>query len=191
LIKVSGGGGWGAKQGLLSLDPQTTYDAIPEARYDYSEGTLEEQQASALGKIAQEGDSIQFFVAHTRKYHDASKLSGKAKGQLRKSIVFGAIPSTIDDIPGPQNTDGTALDPNIKPLHIRVGHFGYVSESGMFLHYGPQKNKGSKEPVSVESYTKIDLPYSYLYKDFEAEKSPPSGLIRRLEVTRLARKVYA
>ncbi|KAF4626155.1 hypothetical protein G7Y89_g12006 [Cudoniella acicularis] len=49
---VSGGGGWGLKQGLLSLDPETSYSNIDDILPD-SSMSFQEQQSSALGNIAQ------------------------------------------------------------------------------------------------------------------------------------------
>lgn len=76
LVKVlSGGGGWGKKAGLLSLDPDLEY-STRELRDDHGwdfdfdqtgeDGTLpsmERQLDQALGSSVEEGDGIVFFVA--------------------------------------------------------------------------------------------------------------------------------
>lgn len=59
---LSGGGGWGSKAGLLSLDPQgeTEVDAFAReftARFDGTDG------GPSSGMIVQEGEWVQFFVA--------------------------------------------------------------------------------------------------------------------------------
>jgi len=173
---LSGGGGWGAKQGLLSLDPQTTYSEIPEARFDFSGGSLEEQQTSALGNIAQEGAYIQFFVAR----RDTSKAlpvpeSSDVQVSMRRSAVFGAVPSTVDDIPTPRaELDTNSTDTPASLFITRPGHFGFVSESGMFVRHG--LHRASSKPPAPDNFTKIDMPYSYFYVDYKkvkkAEKEP-------------------
>jgi hypothetical protein len=152
---LSGGGGWGAKQGLLSLDPQATYNTVGEARFDFSDGTLEEQQTSALGNTAKEGDYIQFFTAQPSKTEADKAVYKNTNLQYTnsdvKSSVIGAVPSTIDELPGPLVDDTQQQQSRIPLTHIRMGHFGFVSESGMFL------SQKTGNPIA----TKIDLPYSY------------------------------
>ncbi|KAK6587501.1 hypothetical protein PZA11_000791 [Diplocarpon coronariae] len=164
---LSGGGGWGAKQGLLSLDPQTTYAEIPEARFDFSGGSLEEQQASALGNLAQEGAHIQFFVAHNKRPLADMEDLGRAK-MMRTSTVFGSVPSTVDDV-YPAQSANSPRSTEQPVYHIRRGHFGFVSESGMFVRHSTVKSdimSMGDAPSAGESVTKIDLPYSYLVRDF-------------------------
>ncbi|PBP24601.1 V-type ATPase, C subunit family protein [Diplocarpon rosae] len=186
---LSGGGGWGAKQGLLSLDPQTTYAEIPEARFDFSGGSLEEQQASALGNLAQEGAYIQFFVAH-KKRPLADIEDFDPAHMMRTSIVFGSVPSTVDDFYPARPPSSTQSAE--KPIyHIRRGHFGFVSESGMFVRHSTVDSditSGDGASPALESVTKIDLPYSYLVRDFtrsgrERQKfqEVPGTVIRKVE----------
>lgn len=166
---VSGGGGWGPKQGLLSLDPQTKYDTT-----EVSSGIPGEQDVTSLGNLAQPGASIQFLAVDKdlpppipgRKVQPISQ---------RKSIVFGTIPSTIDEIPNVSSEEQ-------KPKYTsRVGHFGCVSGSGIFYRHDRPKPKedtkvdaGSKSPEEPDPnqevhstliHSKIDLPYSYVYID--------------------------
>lgn len=163
---LSGGGGWGIKQGLLSLDPQTAYSPSNESRYDYSEGSLDEQQASTLGNIAQEGAFIQFLVA--AKNDAAVDSSEENEPEYRDSAlgstVMGVIPSTIDEL-----HDVSLNEPREVPklnIQVYLGHFGCVSESGMFF-------KRKRKIHGVE--TKIDLPYSYIYREYYKTKSPSSS----------------
>ena len=176
---LSGGGGWGIKQGLLALDPQTTYSSSNESRYDFSEGALDEQQASALGNVAQQGAFIQFLVA--AKHDEAvDPLIEKERGYVDSALgstVVGVVPSTVDEIHD-ISQNGDQQMPKLD-VQVYLGHFGCVSESGMFL----QRNGKSTTPV-IE--TKIDLPYSYvyresplnIYKEAESEKevASPDGL---------------
>jgi hypothetical protein len=158
---VSGGGGWGSKQGLLSLDPQTTYSTTNEARFDYSIGSLQEQQAMALGDIAKPNSFIQFFVAAgpstflIKKNH--GEITAHTNDVFRSNIVIGVYPSTVDEVPKlPTNKPQTK-----KNLRFRAGHFGAMSEAGMYLKISKVDDKGSGESITS---TKIDLPYSYFYR---------------------------
>jgi hypothetical protein len=159
---VSGGGGWGAKQGLLSLDPQTKYNTVNEARFDFSDASLEEQQTSALGNIAQEGASIQFFVAGKHRENGES-VAYDVTGIVRKTVVLGGVPSTVDDVPksNQENPD--------KKLYSLPGHFGCVSESGIYLQDKDLISMSTGEITSTEPkavpQTKIDLPFSYVCCD--------------------------
>jgi hypothetical protein len=160
---VSGGGGWGSKQGLLSLDPQTTYNTVKEARFDFSDASLEEQQTSALGNIAQEGASIQFFVAGEHRKNGES-VAYDVAGILRKTLVLGGVPSTVDDVPKSNQ------ETSDKELYSLPGHFGCVSESGIYLQDKDLKSMStdgiaSTEPNAVPHQTKIDLPFSYVCCD--------------------------
>jgi hypothetical protein len=173
---VSGGGGWGSKQGLLSLDPQTScIDDTDEAPFDFSSGSLEEQHASALGNMAQPGAYIQFFVADSSQIECGDHLHGPAKRHLKaaemfqNSLVIGTVPSTIDDLPQPQKNNGQEAS-GIRGSHIkiRLGHFGCVSESGMFLSHTEVEPSHSDDQIELtnrQTSTKVDLPYSYFYRN--------------------------
>ena len=175
---MSGGGGWGVKQGLLSLDPQTTYSTVNEARFDFSTGTIEEQRSSALGNIAQANSLIQFFVADSRKLLRMSILNGgkRALDVFQDGTVVGTAPSTIDEIPqeDPLPVNGSS-EPRSRNRHMffQVGHFGAVSESGLYLSSNVVKSDSEQPVMSREDHlikTKIDFPYSYVFRDLKYEK---------------------
>jgi hypothetical protein len=185
---VSGGGGWGIKQGLLSLDPQVNYEKIEEARFDMSSGASEqEQQDTALGDLARRGDWIQFFTVNPSKAKEHATKSPEALDlhywrdsiiserlaipytadsiNWMKSAVFGAVPSTIDKMPD----DHGGISPK-KGLVFQQGHFGAVSESGLFLRSEQRLKKGFQGKVVMTSDfrnydTKIDIPHSYVYRN--------------------------
>jgi len=54
-----------------------------------------------------------------------------------------------------------------KLLSYKPGRFGAVSESGIYINSAAVKNGPSKNQTLVR--TKIDLPYSYLYRDLVPE----------------------
>jgi hypothetical protein len=204
---VSGGGGWGVKQGLLSLDPQVNYENIEEARFDMSsEASRQEQQDTALGDLARPGDWIQFFTVDPSKAKEYSNESREALDlhywrdsitrdhlvvpetaeaiNWMKSTVFGAVPSTIDKMP--DNKDD--INPK-KGVVFQQGHFGAVSESGLFLRSEQRFRKGSLEEKQTTSDfrtydTKIDIPHSYVYRNLSLGSG---GVIRYNRVARRPR----
>lgn len=178
---VSGGGGWGAKQGLLSLDPQTIYrndDVETEPRFDWmthSPQEAEDQQASALGDIAKPGDYVQFFAANIQKPREPAVFEPEEPADLpkspdpdywRRSLVFGTAPSTIDDLPS------TPQKRCHEPVILQKGHFGAVSERGMYINLPSRQERGGRDNPVVQS--KIDLPYSFSYTDLKSatEETP-------------------
>jgi hypothetical protein len=153
-LQVSGGGGWGIKQGLLSLDPEMKYVGIEDTRFDFSDESLENQQASALGRLAKEGDYIQFFTSERGNVsRQALNPQVRRHSQTDNSTVLGAVPSTVDSVPS--LGDGAQQIIKRKGPVINEGHFGCVSESGMFLH--------REDPELGNWDTKVDMPYSYLF----------------------------
>ncbi|KAE8441152.1 hypothetical protein EG329_005808 [Mollisiaceae sp. DMI_Dod_QoI] len=173
---VSGGGGWGPKQGLLSLDPQTEN----EMSSGPGSGSLEEQKISALGNLAQTGASIQFLVMDNNLEPPPPPIYAD-RYMSWKTTVFGTIPSTIDDIP--------KLSTSSNPTRYRFlqGHFGCVSGSGIFYYQegleteekpNPEGEERAEESIKSKEIsnarrqarlpmtrTKIDLPSSYVYMD--------------------------
>lgn len=88
----SGGGGWGAKAGLLSLDPQTVYQ---------DETTLQaDDLLQAIGDIAQDGQFVQFFTPRLTRTNDVFPFrNGEYDHPHRKMVVLGTAPSTVDFVP--------------------------------------------------------------------------------------------
>ncbi|KAM0720008.1 hypothetical protein Q7P37_004143 [Cladosporium fusiforme] len=164
LIKVlSGGGGWGKKAGLLSLDPDTEYstrelrqDAGWEFNFDGpDDGTgaaVEAQQKQALGEIVKEGESIMFLLAPKQDNLGRSYKEAISKDLLNEHkpdllLEFGAIPSSIDAIP-------ERTQPGSEPATIQhyPWSFGMLSEGGMAV-----TSPAKKGPKTYQS--KFDVPY--------------------------------
>ena len=158
---MSGGGGWGQKQGLLSLDPETTISTeSKEQAASNEEEESEEQQISGLGDLAKAGSWIQFFAADTDRAGpnvEPSKDLTYGPDKWTRSTVIGTTRSTIDDVPLARPSDTAPMIKRaVAPDTIlQIGHFGAVSERGVFLHWDRDKRLNS---------TKIDLPYSYFYQ---------------------------
>lgn len=146
---VSGGGGWGPKQGLLSLDPELKFGEVTDARYDFQDiESPEEEQRQALGDVASSGDFIQFFMPGEATITEPTLPLRKDFDRRRMSNTIGCIPSSIDDVPIARR------DETFYPFHLVKGHFGALSEHGLYLE---------TDGVTIKSdpnVTKIDLPYS-------------------------------
>jgi len=124
-------------------------------------GLFEEEQVSALGNLASPDSYVQFFAAHSseRNEKSMSSLTGPDDSLPRTTIVLGAVPSTIDDIPEPPKAP---IPTGEQSVVSQLGHFGAVSESGLYID---TKWIGDKSVNTV--HTKIDLPYSTIKWKFD------------------------
>lgn len=149
---MSGGGGWGLKQGLLSLDPETSY-AQPEQ------------------------DDIELFI----KAFQERKSSNPSDGiiTLGSYVLFciepylteenmqsHRIPPTISLSVAPTNDEGVALREGIKEIELCEDHFGAASTAGLFLRTIPDTDGSSavegSEKASQSFTTKISVPRACL-----------------------------
>lgn len=165
---LSGGGGWGNKQGLLALDPDSEYSMDREASQElFGDGEdIEAEKIGALGEVVKPGDLVSFW-AHVSpvagKKSEPDKTPAKsAKVTIPRSVQFGTIPSTMDLMPG---SDASDLEDTTAPLYtLIINHFGMLSEGGMSMRVskiGPEdKSALGAEQVGVVVQTKIDTPYS-------------------------------
>ncbi|KAH8815261.1 hypothetical protein F5884DRAFT_665380, partial [Xylogone sp. PMI_703] len=157
---LSGGGGWGPKQGLLSLDPQTVYTKVNEANFSFMGISFDddESSSSSLGDLAKPGSYIQFFVEdpHCDQEQAKRKTPTSSANALRATVV-GTIPSTVDEMPNVyEDANRDRDDVSNDDLFVYLdGHFGAVSERGMFIE-SSETNAGGR---TVRS--KIDMPYSF------------------------------
>lgn len=151
---LSGGGGWGKKAGLLSLDPDDRY-STRELRQDAGweiniNDDPQEQQRQALGEAAKKGESVMFFLAPEGLdgYEGVEQReAGADEGDL--TAVIGALPSSIDTAPTTPSASMNGEDPVVK-YHPNV--LGAFSEEGLAL--------GWKTTDGTLTNTKFDVPYS-------------------------------
>ncbi len=157
---LSGGGGYGKKKGLLSLDPDALHRSGTGLSSFGTGENLEQEETEALGNVAKKGDVIQFFL-----YFPTAKLpppDGQSVSLSRAEIDFGTIPSTIDTMP---DTEPQLPSPG-QAAHIeyRDDIFGALSEQGMSLTidtYGPlgMDSVGAHRLGRVVQ-TKLDVPFT-------------------------------
>jgi hypothetical protein len=177
---LSGGGGWGKKAGLLSLDPViTSTESESSASQKFSDqldgpGDL----SSALHPVAHPGDAIQFFVSPPELNRDLGKIDlDLVKQNELKNLALpwqwelGTIPSTIDAL---RASSWQHNPSDAKEVFVFRNSFGALSEGGMsFKRY---RGSESHDPMSVVGGTKIDVPFSrFCSVDFPAEKKEGVG----------------
>lgn len=152
---LSGGGGWGKKAGLISLDPDSDFKTPPSADLGavFANSDLFETQEGMLGNAAKIGDFVQFYIAPENS--TPPLLPGVADHGLRLEI--GTIPSTVDTMPFTQRPgDGDEPPPLGTVYH---GHFGFMSEKGISLAKLRTDSDSLQQP---EWRTKLTIPLSRL-----------------------------
>ena len=203
---LSGGGGWGAKQGLLSLDPNSTYGRSEQASQLMIEddGDLEAEKKSVLGELVKPGDVVQFFLYHQKRIKE-KQPQDPSKTQVLfnpvhgfRTTIFGTIPSTMDAmLEPPLPTDGEKHGES--PHTLIHTHFGALSEQGISLKVTTHnaQDPASSTPVGVRRLgtvveTKFDVPYARFgwvpteqifrrqLEHIRALPKAPAGRIRRI-----------
>lgn len=198
---LSGGGGWGKKAGLLSLDPDVEYSTrnLRDEKgwqFDFDgtdpDSAIQQHQKEALGDIIHPGDGVMFFMPNknpvtpslddaTARPDSPSIPEPNSPPKPFLSLLFGPIPSTIDDTPmWTASADPTERANGSRPKHF-AHTFGAFSEGGMAFQsfdFGDSTTK-----------TKIDVPFSRfemtsIEKPAETEKpiagSPISSISHQL-----------
>ncbi|KAG8627038.1 hypothetical protein KVT40_004521 [Elsinoe batatas] len=163
LVRVtSGGGGWGNKAGLLSFDPDTSYEstAVP-----FAEALLapdldgDSAPVSGLKEIARKGDLVQFHFLPDQvlnPHTPSAPVQIIASRPEEYSVDFGVIPSTVDE---PFSAGSDTWKEAGREIKVVVNHFGALSEKGMSLKIRTFDFERS-HVVPVDRDTKIDVPYS-------------------------------
>ena len=172
LGKVSGGGGWGLKQGLLSLDPQTRFDSDEDRDVDdfiRAFGEMEGLQGHASSSsqssaIVSPGSQVQFFTSVATGFEPGQRLATLAQSAMafpppNSTAVFGTMaPEESEDMPASASTDA--------PIELKLvqGHFGAVSAAGMFVESG-ETHEGEKHQGRLGYCSKIDAPHSFTWHE--------------------------
>ncbi|KZF23664.1 hypothetical protein L228DRAFT_122023 [Xylona heveae TC161] len=175
---LSGGGGWGQKRGLLSLDPHVSYN--PEEEHSWS-GQIEERfsEPKELAGVASPGDFIQFFVSPTNLSTplpandpgDNSNLAGDSlqRHVVSSSLVFGTTFSAIDETPTTWTSEASQSgqsDLIVSP------HFGALSQQGISLKIERVSTSVPRSESRVVCQTKLDVPCMRLNRVTYNRKGP-------------------
>ncbi|KAF3387364.1 hypothetical protein F1880_000922 [Penicillium rolfsii] len=165
---VSGGGGWGKKQGLLSLDPEVSFsgttqrealvgldqlfNSTAEAELGlppFLEKALVGEDLSLLSQVATAGDFIQFFVSvdPSSTYSAAASDFSPSDGHI--TYHFGVVSNAekVASLESMDEADDITTVPN---------SFGALSEKAI-AYTQPVAQNGE---TSESSSTKLDIPGS-------------------------------
>ncbi|KAF2015009.1 hypothetical protein BU24DRAFT_423930 [Aaosphaeria arxii CBS 175.79] len=156
---LSGGGGWGKKAGLLSLDPSfNNEELVTSAVQDLpSDMQALDELSSALHQVVQDGDSVQFFVSPAADLdtNDQSEVLNKiSESENLWSYEFGMIPSTADALETRSWQRNNAASQDVTVFR---NTFGALSEGGMTMK---RQILGDKGQHIIAGGTKIDVPFS-------------------------------
>lgn len=182
---TGGGGGWGQKQGLLSLDPVQTYSptgADPSA-LDIMVSS-DDDVANVLRRdadLVSPGDTVVFLrestEADTGPHARWSNLGHMHWGSedLKQRMLIGVLPPQND---GPTPATDSAVTATSPATHMRNA-FGLLSERGFALEFcgermakedgngTGQTESGPTEPRVVHSQCKVEVPNSWLGTEVE------------------------
>ena len=176
LLKViSGGGGWGAKKGLLALDPEIEYrkyNSKSEPVFDFENG-IDFAQQSAFRDVVRPGDLATFYI-----YDGLNSSKSRAQDNSSSKFLESTTKSSIilETIPSEQETKSAPKLNNVDvyPWYVK-NHFGMASESMVLTinrddeGYISQYHSGQKHTIVR---TKIDVPYTHC--SIESEASYPT-----------------
>ncbi|KAI6086200.1 hypothetical protein F4821DRAFT_133334 [Hypoxylon rubiginosum] len=149
---LSGGGGWGAKQGLLSLDPQTNYYLSDQDDIEmFIKAFQERDSPDSYEGLVTPGSYLMFCIEP----HWTQK-EARLSQQLAPITGLGVAPNNDED-----------ANPTNSPDKIEVidDHFGIVSKSGIFLKSTNEFNLESARSDSTPRppfTTKVDVPQASL-----------------------------
>lgn len=150
---MSGGGEWGAKASLLSLDPQTSYGKESE------DDELERFQRSFHGQdtgdgaTARPGDYVQFFVEGDMELPSGSvgRTSLAISRARYPSIAFGVGECGKAGYTATTTADASVTNPR-RLVQLADNHFGAFSAEGMYLE--TERRDGKQQKLK----TKVNVP---------------------------------
>ena len=169
---LSGGGGWGNKQGLLALDPEIDF-APPKTALeavDSDDEDLEVEKQRKFGEVVRPGDVVRFLILRHNDSDSKGTLGKFAQktawtNRDSRSVVLGTMES-IKDLTPVLSTDPTADDLDPPPFLFVPNHFGMLSEQGVGINISAERRPGSKnlgaEATGTVVQTKVDMPHARL-----------------------------
>jgi hypothetical protein len=133
---VSGGGGWGAKKGLLSLDPQQTHFSLSE------EEEMEQFQRTMDNgsEFAPAGSTIQFLTA--------------------PPSIDGEVPDVPLAMFGVSGTGHLQLDEEVREGHWVDGHFGALANDAIYIS---DPSMLDAPETAALAHTKLSVPNSRIW----------------------------
>ncbi|RGP81553.1 v-type c subunit family [Fusarium longipes] len=136
---LSGGGGWGAKKGLLSLDPQRTHFSLSE-----EEEMQRFIQAMDGGNFVPVGSKIQFFAS-------TETSATEPTGAKETGVVFG----TANKVEPEAGSDSSRPE-----ARLLEDHFGALSNDGIFV---TSSDTAAVTTPGFNNDWKLNVPNSRIY----------------------------
>ncbi|KAI0596286.1 hypothetical protein F4775DRAFT_565496 [Biscogniauxia sp. FL1348] len=148
---LSGGGGWGLKQGLLSLDPETHHSLPGEDDIEmFIKSFQERNKADSSEGIVTPGSYIMFCIEPQWTEEDAVARQSSSSTQ---TLSLGVAPHS-DFVP--------SLGASTDEVAVIGGHFGATSAAGLFLRTIPELSDIDMRDGTAKSLqpftTKVDVP---------------------------------
>ncbi|KAL9096057.1 MAG: hypothetical protein Q9165_001579 [Trypethelium subeluteriae] len=152
---LSGGGGWGKKAGLISLDPGNGQASAFQIKDD---NMFDDPiDGKALTEIAKPGDYIQFFVpppASSQEYEILYRKTPAGEESVEndsQQLSIGVVPSMIDE----QTTFQPVSQQKTAEFSTSVGGCTILTESALDLRF--ERKIDSQRDIHT---TKLDVPYA-------------------------------
>ncbi|OTA93788.1 hypothetical protein M434DRAFT_395323 [Hypoxylon sp. CO27-5] len=146
---LSGGGGWGLKQGLLSLDPETNHSPPDQDDIEMFIKAFQERDSPNPSEgLVTPGSYLMFCIEP----HCTEKEVGSSQ-QMIPTTVLGVAPNNDQEL----NPGGLS-----DKIEVVDDHFGVVSKTGLFLKALPHMtginnaNNSAEQPRPFT--TKVDFP---------------------------------
>ena len=157
---LSGGGGWGSKQGLLSLDPKckTTINGPGSSIPPWMRETEDGFGFETFEQTVKAGDIVTFFIAQAPP-PGLSAFQPKPRGS---SLAIGVCPA-IDDMPSSDDQY-----PSDDMVSITADHFGVLSSKGIEYTLTAENRNATIESKTqsprVITWTMLDAPCTVFHQ---------------------------
>ncbi|RMD44647.1 hypothetical protein DV735_g469, partial [Chaetothyriales sp. CBS 134920] len=201
LLRVTGGGGgWGQKKGLLSLEPSTGYGLYDNTKMnedagqeiagqdDAGQDAEDMTQARKVPDLVKEGGLVQFFICVGKPIEasSASNAQGESDRRTGHTIIAGMIPQTESVPADGETSDGKSPASN---TNLIKDVFGGLSEQGLGLvikeiddaEASYERGSGrSKREERVLSSTRFDVPNVRFEYKMLAPRRSAGGILERV-----------
>ena len=161
---LGGGGGWGSKQGLLALDPDSGFLSTNLSQTeDETNASADPQTIFSVRDVVKPGDTISFLSEQegpeknqSHNVHDASFCI-----DANASISLGGLPLANSNEAASMR-DSTHEHSTSQCITIR-NHFGMLSDQGISMRIDTSREHDTlpsrANPVGEVTSTKLDIPY--------------------------------
>lgn len=163
---LSGGGGWGAKKGLLALDPETDFDSPQPKTSEILENDqfADESPEHELEGFFKPGDIVTFFRSKFLVTDEPEKTSALTPTDWHitspPSVCFGSASPPADIVPK-KNTAMGEEDTLFRRIMVK-NYFGMISERGIHYRVDREVPADSIEQSGTVVDTRIHNPHARL-----------------------------